>query len=370
MMKLIKYLFMVTCVSLAGMQNANAITTCTLPASVPVNYTVPLAPQNITVGPDIPNGTVIYRLNFNQPVIDGFVCSTPQGGSFSLPQRLDYTSLPMPLANWSGTPFPGKVYNTSVPGIGVVAWNDLSNQALPTVAFTTTSTGGDFSFWVRINTVLSFIKIGPVSPGVISGASLPKVHLDFAADPSVAGTSKRIYNLSYTGSINVVSQTCSTPDVNVSLGSYHVSKFTGKGSTTPWVDSSIVIRNCPRFYGYFNNSNFNTSAGAGSTAVGNAETNILSVSLTPQNAVLDSTRGIMALATSTDAAKGVGIQLGWGEATAAPNLVNFSQTQNYAMPNNTQTDFRFPLVARYYQTDSVVSPGKANGKLTFTINYY
>lgn len=361
---------MVTCVSLAGINNANAITTCTLPASAPFSYTVPLAPQNITVGPDIPNGTVIYRLNFNQPHVDGFVCDTPQGGSFSLPQRLDYTSLPMPLANWSGTPFPGKVYNTSVPGIGVVAWNDLSNQALPTVAYTTTNVGGVFAFWVSINTVLSFIKIGPVSPGVISAASLPKVHLDFAADPSVAGPSKRIYNLSYTGSINVVSQTCSTPDVNISLGSYHVSKFTGKGSTTPWVDSSIQLKNCPRFYGYFNDSNFNTSAGAGSTTSGTAVSNTLSVRLAPQSAVLDSARGIMALATSADAAQGIGIQLGWGETTTTPTPVNFDQTKIYTMPDSTQTDFRLPLVARYYQTDSTVAPGKANGKLTFTINYY
>lgn len=373
-MNIIKYIFISAITLTILIQNVYAASTCQLPAGSPATYNVPLAPQNITVGPDMPDGTIVYRVNFNHPTTFGFSCTTPPGESFNLPQRLDYSSLPLPLSGWNGAPFPGKVYLTSVPGIGVAVWNDLSNQALPTVAFTTTFTNPGnapvFNFHVRINTVLSFIKIGPVSPGVISASSLPSVYLEFASDPSVSNTPLRIYNLNFTGSINVVSQTCTTPDVDVPLGIHDVSKFTGIGSTTSWVDSSIVLKDCPRFYGYFNNTNYNNSSGAGSTTVGTAVANVLSLKLSPQTAILDVPHGIMSLASNPRSAEGVGIQLGWGDSTGTPALFDFSKSYNYTPGDNMQTSFKIPLAARYIQTESSVSPGIADGKVTFTINYY
>ncbi|PAA94960.1 fimbrial protein [Serratia fonticola] len=364
-MKIFRYLMIAFGALVFFTQNAHALTSCQLPAGLPKVYNVPLAPLNITVGPDMPVGTVVYRLNFNHPQINGFLC--PPGEQFNLPQRLDYISLPMPLSSWNGTPFPGKVYNTSVPGIGVVAWSDINNQALPTVAYTTSNVN---SFYVSINVVLSFIKIGPVTPGVITASSLPSVFLEFAPDPTLTGMPQRIYNLSYSGSINVVSQTCTTPDVNVPLGSYETSTFTSKGTVTAWRDASIELKDCPRFYGYYNNTSYNTSVGAGSTTAGTAVPNLLTAKITPQNTVWDTARGIMNVTSSTSSATGVGIQLGWGDSSGSPQPLNFNQNFNFNPGNNALKSFKIPLSARYYQTGDTVTPGRADGKVTFTISYY
>ncbi|WP_337264247.1 MULTISPECIES: fimbrial protein [unclassified Serratia (in: enterobacteria)] len=344
--------------------------TCSANSFTARDFVTTLAPANITVGPDMPNGTVIYRLDFKDPgtSASSFTCGA---GAFSVPQNLEYNSTPMPLASWNGTPFPNRVYQTSVPGIGVAISSDLSNQAIPTTAFTTTYSGtGYYSFSIRINAVLSLIKIGAVSPGTITGGSLPTVRLNLGPDPSVSNSVIRIYNLSYAGSLNIVSQTCTTPDVNVPLGSYETSIFNAVGTATPWMDASIVLNNCPRFYGYYNNTSFNTSPGSGATTVNTAVANVLNVNLTPQNSIWDTARGIMNVTSSTGSATGVGIQLAWGDKSASPQPMNWNQTYSYTPGNSTATTFKIPLSARYYQTSNAVTPGRADGKVTFTINYY
>ncbi|MFC0226141.1 fimbrial protein [Serratia aquatilis] len=357
-------------VLLSCSQYVLAAVTCTANSFTARNFVTTLAPANITVGPDIPNGTVVYRLDFKDPGTNAgaFTCGP---GSFSVPQNLEYNSTPLPLSSWSGTPFPNRVYQTSVPGIGVAISSDLTNQAIPTAAFTTTYSGTNFySFSIRINAVLSLIKIGAVSPGTITGASLPTVRLNLGPDPSVSNSVIRVYNLSYAGSLNVVSQTCTTPDVNVPLGSFETSIFTAVGTVTPWKDASITLNNCPRFYGYYNNSSYNTSPGSGATTVGSAVANILNVKLTPQNSIWDTVKGIMNITSGTGAASGVGIQLAWGDKSGTPQPINWNQTYNYTPGNTTATTFKIPLSARYYQTSNTVTPGRANGNVTFTINYY
>ncbi|MGP2541183.1 fimbrial protein [Yersinia sp. 2541 StPb PI] len=351
-------------------QYALALATCTTKITPARTFVATLSPASITVGPDMPNGTVVYRLDFRDPgtATDAFTCGA---GSFNAPQTLEYTSTPT-IANWSGTPFPNRVYQTQVPGIGVVVSSDLSNQALPTVAYTTTYSGDSFfNFNVRINAVLSLIKIGPVSPGTINGALLPRVRLNLSTDPTLTNSTPiPIYNLSFGGSLNIVSQTCTTPDVNVAMGSFEVSKyFTGIGSTTPWKDASINLTNCPVFHGYFNNSSYNTSPGSGVTTVGQPINNTLSVKLTPATAILNSSNGIFAIDSSNaSAAKGVGIQLGYG-ATSSPSLLDFSKNITVSLTSSQQS-VKIPLSARYYQTASTVSPGRADGKVVFLINYY
>lgn len=366
LIKPLKYLITVLGALITYSPHVYALGTCsTLPPGLPMNYTVPLAPQNITVGPDMPVGTVVYRVNFNHPTINGFTCGL--GTTFSFPQRLSYTSNPMPLSSWSGNPFPGRVYNTSVPGIGVAAWSDNNNTALPTDAWVVSNIN---NFYVRINVILSFIKIGQVSPGTITAASLPSIQLDFAPDPSMTGFPIRIYNLKYSGTINVVSQTCTTPDVNVSLGSYETSIFNAVGTVTPWIDASIVLNNCPRFYGYYNDASYNNSTGAGTTTTNTAVANTLNVKLTPQNSIWNTANGIMNVTSGTGSATGIGIQLAWGDKSGSPQPMNWSSNYNYTPGNTTATTFKIPLSARYYQTSNTVTPGRANGNVTFTINYY
>lgn len=354
-------------------QYALALATCTMNIATR-NFVANLAPANITVGPDMPNGTVIYRLDFQDPGTGtgAFTCGP---GAFSVPQNLEYNSTPMPLTSWSGTPFPNRVYQTSVPGIGAVVSSDLSNQALPTTAYTTAITGGgNYSFNIRINATLSLIKIGNVSPGSISGSNLPTVRLNLGTDPTLTNTTPiRVYNLSYAGTLNIVSKTCTTPDVNVAMGSYEISQyFTGIGSATPWKDATINLLNCPVFYGYYNNTSYNTSPGSGATTVNQAVKNTLNVKLTPSTAIINPSTFAVNSSTVAPAATGVGIQMGFGESpqqASPPIMMDFSKNITITLESN-QSIVRVPLSARYIQTAATATPGRADGKVVFLINYY
>ncbi|WP_419236366.1 fimbrial protein [Serratia fonticola] len=93
--------------------------------------------------------------------------------------------------------------------------------------------------------------------------------------------------------------------------------------------------------------------------------------LTPTTSVIDAANGIMAIDSSVSgAAAGVGIQIGWGNSSQTPTLFNFAGEQTLTLPKDGSPTIRVPLAARYIQTATSVSPGKANGKVVFTINYY
>lgn len=129
---------------------------------------------------------------------------------------------------------------------------------------------------------------------------------------------------------------------------------------TPWVDASIRLTNCPVFYGIGTQNS--------------TRKNVMTVTLMPANATTSS-QGIMPVDTGSSAATGVGIQLAYGTA-ASPQLVNFSAgkaTQTYTMSSTQGSTYTIPLVARYMQTASNISnigAGKANGKITYLVDYY
>jgi type 1 fimbria pilin len=227
------------------------------------------------------------------------------------------------------------------------------------------------------------VKTGPLVPGnySISAANFPTVrqgldvsqtsHTNAAA---ISGLPLYYWTFSFQGNITISAQTCTTPDVNVNLGSYDIGEhFSTTNATTPWVDASINLTNCPTFYGFYNSTNapllmnYNTGASTTTTSLNNS----VGVRLTPTTTVLDAANGIMAIDSMVSgAASGVGIQLGWGESAQAPTLFNFSAEQNVTLPKDGSSTIRIPLAARYIKTAANPTPGKANGKVVFTINYY
>nr|WP_281269779.1 fimbrial protein [Edaphovirga cremea] len=115
---------------------------------------------------------------------------------------------------------------------------------------------------------------------------------------------------------------------------------------------------------------FDYSTGTGGAVPASTNNNI-GVRFTPSTSVIDSANGIMATDTSSpNAALGVGIQLGWGSTSGNPALVNFANEKIYQLPKSGSSTLRIPLVARYIQTDVMVTPGTADGKAVFVINYY
>lgn len=354
---------------------------CALSSSspAPITATLPLTPANITAGPDLPDGTLLYTGYFKPTVQPIIICTPTVSGIFSFNKYLKILNAPTALTGWTNSKFTN-VYASGVAGVGIVIWKG-SYGITPTPyvvqSYGTNATIG-MSTTYNIDTSFSFglIKIGNIVPGTVNGANFPTVIsaitnntgvLNFPPDITLA-------TINFSGTVNVVSKTCTTPDVNVSMGSYAIADYFYQttNAKTPWVDASITLTDCPRFYGYYGASSEITITNAGGQTVPSSTANTLVVSMQPTTTILDATNGIMAVNSSngSTAATGIGLQMGWGEASGTPVPFNFSG-MTYTPSKTGATTVRIPLAARYIQQNAqVVTPGRADGKAVFLINYY
>lgn len=341
--------------------------------------TMPLQLANITAGPDLAVGTVLYKQTYNININPGsgswvrVTCTT----NAPIMANYSYTKLPLPLSPWGSGLQAGKVYETGVPGVGFYVGQGVNGtEYLPTskpasdqvgsISESCQSSGsctviGNFVRWD-----IYFVKTGPISPGVITGGNLPCVGVNYTND--VNSPENEVVNACMTGSLNVAATTCKTPDVTVPMGTYDASSFTEIGSATKWIDASIKLTDCPVYYGYGSSGQWYVDS-AGANSSGNPKQNSLTVKLNPTTTVINSSSGIFSLTPDTNSASGVGIQLAYGNGQS-PVLVNFSNTTTYKMGLGTTGITSIPLVARYIQTDKHVTPGTANSAVTFLINYY
>jgi len=322
-----------------------------------LNITAPIVSSTITVGAEVARGATLYTQNFNPTFRNVYVeCSTAQP---FIAIDMGYEPPPHPLSEWSGG-F-GKVYQTGVPGVGVFIDNHALSFTLPYTSRSTEShtlygwSSNLFKYRIRL------IKTGDIQPGTITGADLPCLvtQVGPASSPFTA------MRLCFTGSINIVAQSCTTPDVFVAMGKYDMGRdFTGKGSVTEWKDASIRLMDCPKFYGTAE-AHYSDS---GNSGIVSATANSLGVSLAPNTAVVDGDNGIMGLKDGSGSASGVGIQLAYG--ASSPRPVQFSREIKVPLSPATPTSFTIPLQARYIQTEPTVTPGAADATVTFNINYY
>ncbi|QPF30590.1 type 1 fimbrial protein (plasmid) [Klebsiella sp. BDA134-6] len=358
---------------------AEATITC-LPENTRTD-TLQIKPLNISAGPDLPPGTVLYRGTWRETDWTNLIqCQTTStnGESGSVNYNLGIETAPYPLSTWSGSPYGGKVYTTNIPGVGIAVW--YSFKAVTTSSPLITSANIDITVQNSGTTLrlsvssafdFSLVKIGDTPPGnyTIQASSFPVVKRFFTANSTnIKGLPATVRTIVFSGSLNVSAQTCTTPDVNVHLGSHDVSTLTGVGSATPWVDSSIKLTDCPTFRGYYPESNpVNLSTGAIPASTGNK----FSVTLSPVNSILNAANGIMAVTPSANAATGVGIQIAHGAtSTTGPVPFNLAASANMDLPKNGVGTIIYPLAARYIKTDTSVTPGPADGRIIFTINYY
>lgn len=359
-MKNFFYIFMV----LLSLFWKPAMATCAFTSSSPiqseVNATIPLSVANITAGAEIPNGTVLYRQTY-RPAYSSAGISCSDGVYES---QFIYTSTPKPLSSWNGSPYGGKVYETGVPGIGVVYWR--SGNGFP-YSSGGGCTGAAICNWGNggLTWDISLIKIGNITAGAITGGNLPCMNETLGN----SGSRVSILKACFSGVINIVSRTCTTPDVTVNMNKHDISVFRAAGSTTEWVDASIKLTDCPVFYGTVNDGDKNSWSENGTINMGTASANSLGVTLTPNTSVLQSSNGVFALSKSADSASGIGIQLAYGNS-ASLTPVTFLQEKRYTMMLGSSGSVNIPLVARYIQTESRVQPGKANSAVTFLISYY
>lgn len=361
--------------------------TC-VPEGNPVVKAVPLNVPAISAGQDMPLGTGIFSARYvvtpeSSPKVKCSSTTLPDSYEFGTFIAID--SAPLPLTDYTGGPFGGAIYQTRIPGVGVALSTTLRAEPLKAgspkiisrpVPITENPT---YSFFSTLEIYVNLIKIGDIAPGSyqLSAEDIPsfKIYFDNAPGktPVLAGpyTTHRI-NIS--GSMTVNTQTCQTSDVFVNMGNHEIPKtFRGKGSTTNWIDVPVQLTNCPVFYGYYSYNSASVNLPVLDSRSGpiyrDSKNNNLGIRITPLTDVIDATKGIMAIDTSSSgSALGVGIQLGWGSPSAF--LLNFNNERTYELPKDGNPTIRLPLVARYIQTADSVKPGRADGKAVFLINYY
>ncbi|WP_027923726.1 fimbrial protein [Pseudomonas sp. URMO17WK12:I12] len=332
----------------------------------PVIRTMPLLGGNITVGRDVPLGAEIYRQTFNIVSPSLLSCSP---GLYNVQTRRELPVRPLPLSTWAGSPWGGNVYQTGVPGIGVAIWHAGTPMPFNSDAI---NCGGGTAFCVyslqgTLAYDMSFIKIGDVSPGTIQGSQLPTT-----SQTRVASNSVEVMRVNVSGNINIVSRTCSTPDVAVPMGSHILSEFSGKNTFTPWKDFSIALNNCPAFNGYYQNTGPRWLSDGTSNNLDSRKNNVLQVRLDPTRAAITPNQGIMSLNPSAPgdgpAATGVGLQVADNNGTPLPLA---TLRASGIIPRAVEgASYLIPLKARYIQTEDSITAGPANATATFTINYY
>lgn len=336
----------------------------------PAVGTMPLQVASITVGRDVELGAVVYRQRYTSgsPIIAD--CSGPP---FDISIGYNFRSTPRGLSSWSTGIYAGKVYLTDVAGLGVV-YNSPRQGVLPRVGSRAPFCSGAAKCSVHYANVSEFelllIKIGNVGQGTILGENLPTVQ-NFM---DIGNTNVMGFTMGISGSINIVSRTCDTPNITVPMGSYMTSEFKGLNSATPWKNFAITLNNCPAFQGSYSGAGPSWTANAGNNPGGSAtngtlDSNTLQFRIDPSRAPINAPSGVLALdpaaAGFAPAAGGVGVQI----ATSRAELPLATAQSSGLTLNTTSSSYSIPLRARYLQTSAPVTPGPANASATFTIIY-
>lgn len=327
------------------------------------NDTVTLA-GTITVGNDLPNGSVVYSQEFYPSKNAEIQCSS----KFNLDLL---STLPLAPAQIGTDSDGAPLYETSVPGIAV----KFLNNRRPIPGRTVGAYFGNAYQWISLRTrvTVQLIKVGNVISGVVNAANFPIVHDVVPLTSGVKGTPLQIKTLQFMGGINVTTGTCTTPSFSVNLGKHEQSEFTAKGMTTDWIDTSITLTDCPVFYGYWKNWNGVTgdvfTGGGTLSPVKQDTTNILEISFQPVGKIVIPSEGVFSLIEDTQQADGVGIQLANGYKGQNPIPVNLNSSYSLSVDEKSGKTIRIPLSARLYQTKDNVAPGNITGKIIYTISY-
>jgi type 1 fimbria pilin len=245
---------------------------------------------------------------------------------------------------------------TSLPGIGYTAWyagNGFPYTGRHTFDVTTTYT-------MKTAVDITFYKIGNVTPGTIRASDLPLLEQVMIGDTAV-----RANVWQYVGSLNIVSRTCTTPDVAVNLGDHLTTELSAVGEATTWVDLTLSLQDCPAYNGAFRR-HLSDENGFRQTEF---SSNQLQYRVDATTSIVDGPRSVMALSNAGAAgtATGVGIQV----VDASESPIGFGTTRSSGLTLTTVDGetYTIPLKARYMQTAANVTAGTANGQATVTFVY-
>lgn len=342
------------------------------------DVTVPVGTR-IYAGNEIPVGTILYKIETtgSQGRI-GLQCQTHDAWEANVYYKV--TEEPSGSSfNFSGNPFNGEVYPTNISGVGVAIYISSSKTHTITMAEPfnkpfewpgdPNSTSNSSYHWRNPVVYFVFVKTGPIASGdVVRAQSAPTVTITAENSPGLTGLPLDLLKIRLTGDLIIDSSTCQAHDATVYLGDHEIiDNFKGKGSATAWVSAPIELTDCPTFMGYYSHTQVSVDGGA--PQAGTITKNNLLVSITSNTGVIDPSNGVISINTNDPlSARGIGIQLGYAE-NANTTVWDITTPYTFVPANQGAPVVKIPLMARYYQTESVVSPGTANAQIMFTINY-
>lgn len=316
---------------------------------------VPLA-GSITIGRDLPVGSEIYRRAFTTTSDFTIACSA---GNYVYYRQFNGAP-PYPLSSYVHPTYGARVYTTAVAGIGAAiltggaAMPVSNNMALP-------SGQGTVDLYAGSQYTLVLFKISDaVGSGTITGAQIPSIRYRMQGDNTLD-----LLLGSFTGQLNIVSRTCTTPDVAVNLGTHQMSALNGIGTGTGWMNVPVRLTNCPAFYARSLTGSYNDRGQANQTATANA----IRYRVNAVTSVINPTQGVMALQPdgTNQTATGIGIQM--ADAGGNPITYGSNRPSGLALTTTNNGNYTINLRARYYQTGATPTSGQANGAATVTLIY-
>ena len=267
--------------------------------------------------------------------------------------------VPGPIARVNGAPLRGTLLETNIAGVGALITLGSPYDGLTNGYWRLSGSDSTvpFSAYIDFRTpfvlqhtllrgVITLVKTGPIGPGMQPlDPGKEMISASFTGVPNA-------FSLALSGSVTQAECTLSANPVSadpVKLGDWSSNDFTGEGYTTNAVPFSITLNSClsdPLPGGSVTYAHIRLDPAAGS-------------------ATLDASKGLFSLGTGSTA-KGVGIQV-LGKDALTPVMLESDVSQG-AIPASGGMLLEFN--ARYYQTGpTAVSPGSADGSLSFTITY-
>lgn len=338
--------------ALAG--NAHATTECTWRAAPgPLNYRIDLGTP--WIARDAPIGSVIgtvQNLFTPEGLRRSIRCENDGNGTLTFQATPTSPVHPGPLPPVNGWNVDGKVIETGIPGVGLHIrlgypfkgllsneFRPTDDEAIPYLGENSRNTG---AVPLEITTLLSthvLIKTGqiPIGPQHFS-KQMVRSQISDLGDA---------LNIHVSGGVQQAQCTLKSNPVSadpVQLGNHDRADFTGIGSTTAAKDFHITLSDCK-----------DDPAGSIASAYVRLEGARGSVPLLPA-------LGVFGLSSNSTAA-GIGIQLLRSDNSPMP--LQQDEPITSLVIGTTQLNFK----ARYYQTNTTVTAGLAEGALDFTISY-
>jgi major type 1 subunit fimbrin (pilin) len=351
----------VMCISVSARASSCSGTPGSVLLNLPATVSVP---RNATVG------SIITAWVSSPATTNYWSCSVDSAGygARSTMGSVAQASTGMSISDSAGDG-PFTIWSTNVPGVGIavgtrvyynagtgcsggIAWQGWTTPPSGSWAGTVCPTiNNSFSGTYGSQVTVALVVTGPVTAGgTISGVVAQGA-------PVFNGVTTTSQAVSYTlAGTTIVPMTCTTPDVNVPMGTFKTTDFPSVGSLSPNpAGFTIQLTNCP--------------AGAAVSGTQAGVIHSIGYRIDPTNGTLAT--NVAALSGGSPSASGVGIELFDNTGAVFPlsttktmNSSNSTSTGDYSGGGN----YSIPMTARYYRTGTV-TPGPANATMTLTMSY-